>query len=137
MTTLERASQAMIELTTLTGRLKELHVSPLDIAVLQSRLVALYWECGKELNQKFSAKEQALIARKVALAKNTLSIRKDRSSMKQAELEAVDATAQQWDSEAETMVEWDLYQTLLRSIDRAINHSSQMVSIMKTSDTRS
>ena len=127
---LDTARQTLNELADLTGGLSngatpDLH----SLLGIQSRLVTLYLEVGEERTRKFNSKESLYLQRKLVQAKQ---YQKGRIDLKMTGADATEAAllavGEDFQREIDAATDFELLGVFLKSIERAIDHSRQVVS---------
>ncbi len=135
---LDDAREAMNDLVTLTGVMGD-HGTPDVYSLLanQGRLVALYQKVGEERTKKFNAKESRYLGRKLEQARQYHANRYNVNDNTNKMMSTADATeaallvvGDESQQEIDSATEWELYGTFLKSRERAIDHSRQVVSFL-------
>lgn len=113
-----------------TGAYPSIHV----LHDIYGRLVKAYQDIGDNLNKSFSAKERSYLSRKIAEAKNYKKGRMEKMTCKDAEIEALDMTANKYEQQIIDMENYEKHRHLLRSIDRAIEFCRSIRSYLNTAE---
>jgi hypothetical protein len=135
MSLIEQATQAMIDLHDLTTDMKDGPVpSPLIILGIQSDLVDFYRKVGKEMSQKFGAKERAYLKRKLQQSTQYGLRRQEKKTVGDSTNQAMLAVEIEYNAEIDRIEEFMEYQTFLKSLQNAIDYARTFVSFFKKSE---
>ena len=131
MELLDQITACMTKLLTETKGMQEgIRPDPVIIEGLQAELVDLYWKLGQDTS-KFSVKEKSRLNRKRAVFNSYKRFRNDNMSIGDAREEAFDDNYKANEEEVDRMEEYEAYRNLLSAMDKAIQHSSQVVSLTR------
>lgn len=130
-----KAHQILNELVTETKRMKTGEPPrAMKILGIQAELIEVYVGLGMEMNMQFSAKEQAYLQRKVAMSNSHLASREKKMTVKDSEMTSIVDAWDQYAEEIEASSKYENYRTLLRAVDKGIEHARSVVSFLKTSE---
>jgi len=111
---------------------------PQSVLAYQSKIVSIHERLGQEMARKFGAKERAYLNRKIQEAKQyqhgRIELKKTASDSSK---DAILAVGDELDKEIESAQEYESYRLMLQSLERAFQHSIQVVSLLKTSESSS
>lgn len=138
MTLIQDASTAITGLHTLTSSFgNNAAPDPYSVLAYQSKIVSLYEKLGQEMSRKFGKKESEYLSRKISEAKayrhGRIELKKTGGDSAQYALEQVEKDMERENQAAE---EYESYRLMLQSLDKAFQHSFQVVSFVKSSESR-
>lgn len=138
MTLIEQASQAITELHMLTMSFSRGEIpNPVQVLAYQSKIVQLHTDIGQEMSQKFGFKEAAYIQRKIMEAKSYRKGRENLKTVADSSSNAISEIEEEYRQERQTAEEYESYRLMLQSLDKAFQHTFQVVSFVKSSENRS
>lgn len=135
MDSIQRAQSCLKELVKTTIGMKNGEPpKPMVVIGIHAELVEVFWQLGQEMNTQFSAKEQAYLRRKNNQARSHLKYRDQNLTVKDSETHAFIDSWEDLDEEVKKAAAYENYRTLLRAVDKGIEHARSVVSFLKTTE---
>jgi hypothetical protein len=132
MTTLSDACGIMKRLVDATGRIND-NLSANELVEIHGQLLLVHVELGKEFAKKFNVKEKSRIQRILTSEGEFQRIRKqeEKKTIRDADGDSKLFVAEDYQKEIDSGTEFIEYQQLLRSVENAMSHCSQVISMIK------
>ena len=106
--------------------------SPIEIFKTYQKCLECYSLLGNEMSSKFSAREKAILGRKMGFAK---SFKDSKGTIKERELVSLAKNFGEYQEEIDRGTEFTNYQTLRQSLDRAMSFLSSLQSAIRQVET--
>jgi hypothetical protein len=132
MTTLSDACSLIKRLVDATGRIND-NLSANELVEIHGQLLLVHVELGKEFARKFNGKEKAKLQRIISSEGEYQRIRKadQKRNIRDADGDSKLFVAEEYQKEIDAGTEFLEYQQLLRSVENAMPHCSQVISMTK------